>query len=140
MTSEFMDGFKNRRISDMREALQNAYDAISAWRAENARLKARIQELELIDDIRKAHYLGLEAERDYLLAELDKAHGGAESNPARESVYKDTDIRIWNGPRKGEFVQMRDHHYFIKVAELIREDWPHLGCWKKLISNSLIHE
>ena len=135
-----MDAFKNRRISDMRQALQNAYDSISAWRAENARLKERIKELELIDDIRRVHYLGMEAERDYLLGELDKAHGGAENNPARKPVYTNTDYRIPNGPRKGEFAQTRDHYYFIKVAELIREKFPHLGCWKKLISNSLIHD
>jgi hypothetical protein len=139
MTTDFMDSFKNRRISDMRQALQNAYDSISAWRVENARLKERIKELELIDDIRRVHYLGLEAERDYLLEMLDEAHGGAENNPARKPVYTDTDIRIWNGPREGEFVQKRDHYYFTKVAELIREKFPHLGCWKKLIKHNALH-
>lgn len=70
-------------------------------------------------DAWKVHYLGLEAERDYLLKLLDEVHGGAENNPARE-IASDT-IRIPNGPRKGEFIQKRDRIYLARLKSAISE-------------------
>lgn len=138
--SGYWDAFKNRRIADTRTALIDAYASLETWMAENAQLRLHIDELKFDIDVWRAHYAGLEAERDYLLSELDKAVGGAENNPARKPVHKEGDFRIENVPRKGEFPQMRDHHYITKLAKVISGQMPHLGSRKKLIREREIHD
>jgi septal ring factor EnvC (AmiA/AmiB activator) len=132
-------------ISSWKAAHEQLQSNLTSWQSahanlqqENADLRA---EMERGDQVYKAHYLALEAERDSLLGLLDEAHGGAEANPARQPAYADPDeFRIAHGPRAGQPAEMRDHHYFTKMAELIRTRFTGLGCWKELIRYHRIQE
>lgn len=82
-------------------------------------------------DTWKVHYLALETERDYLLELLDEKCGGSENNPARE-IASDS-IRIPNGPREGDLIQMRDRIYLTALKGFIAEKASYLGSWKEVI-------
>jgi hypothetical protein len=88
------------------------------------------------------HYVALEAERDYLLKLLDEAHGGAENNPARQPAYSgenDKNFRIPVGPRKGQRVTRRDHHYLTAFIQKFSEKYSHMteGGWKSWIDGRI---
>jgi hypothetical protein len=112
--------------------------SVNEWRAHSARQDQEIARLKAEIDVRKGHYLGLEAERDYLLEMLDNAYGGAESNPARQTASDS--IRIPNGPRKGEFIQARDRIYLARLKRFISEKASYLGSWKDLIRDNYIFD
>lgn len=146
MIEGYIQGYKNQSLREKNRALEEKDEAIERWAAREeelmeraARLEKRVGELERSVQVRKAHYLALEAERDAILEKLDECSGGQEKNPMRQPAYKDGDFVIENGPRKGQKPQVRDHHYFCSLAETIRERFPHLGSWKELIRDWRIH-
>ncbi|WP_375263936.1 hypothetical protein [Palleronia sp.] len=147
MIEGFFDGYKNQSLREKNRALEEKDEAIERWAAREEELMRKVRELEAALQardaeikIRKIHYLGLEAERDAILSELDDCSGGPGKNPLRQPAYQDTDFVIENGPRKGQKPQLRDHYYFSKVADLIFSRAPELGSWKKLIREWRIHD
>ena len=88
----------------------------------------------------KIHFAAVEAERDYLLGLLDDAYG-EENNPARQQAYADPDeLRIPEGPRKGQIVTKRDHVFLKKFCEVFNK---HLlgkydGKWLSFIRGDII--
>lgn len=146
MMEGFFEGYKNQSLREKNRALEEKDEAIERWAAQEEELMERVARLEKTVKDReeavlgwKAHYFGLEAERDYLLKLLDEAHGGAENNPTRKPAYKEGTFVLESGPRKGQQAEKRDHHYFTGMAEYIRSKKPQLGCWKKLIREFRIH-
>lgn len=126
------------------QAEKMSREAQSAWRkaAEN---KDKANEATVLGNAYLAHYVALEAQRDYLMKLLDEAHGGAENNPARQFAYDDPDEgRIPVGPRKGERPTEADHIFYVALAERLegkgrslKEDF---GNWFKLIRKIGIYE
>ncbi|MBU3000324.1 hypothetical protein KO491_10800 [Roseovarius nubinhibens] len=92
-----------------------------------------------------AHYVALEAQRDYLMNLLDEAHGGPENNPARQLAYNDPDEgRIPSGPREGEQATEADHIFYVALAERLKGKSQSLkeefGSWYNLIREFCIYE
>ncbi|WP_157577900.1 hypothetical protein [Roseivivax halodurans] len=120
-------------------------ESIGEWKVLCANLettvenqKVTIQGLHDQVDAWNMHYLGLEAERDYLLALLDASSGGADNNPAR--TLTNEEFRVPNGPRKGERLQKRDVVYLKKVAELAKTRFKQWSNWWALIRDSRIFD
>lgn len=88
------------------------------------------------------HYVAKEAECDFLLKLLDEAHGGPENNPARQPAYSgenDKNFRIPCGPRKGQRVTRRDHHYLETFIRVFQKNYTQMisGGWKNWISGDI---
>jgi hypothetical protein len=101
-----------QQLADDKCRLQNRNSTLLEY---NRGWEKRCLKAERLLDQWHNHYMGLEAERNYLLRELDKAYGGQENNPARKKAYEGEDdarFRIPCGRRKGESVTVRDHYYF----------------------------
>lgn len=142
---------QKRNIFGWKDAYEKLQASLESWKAahanlqqENARLRQENadlrDELEQRIQLWKAHYLALEAERDYHMELGDEAHGGSDKNPSRKPSYADPDeFRIAHGSRAGQPAEMRDHHYITKLAEVIQAKFPGLGNWKDLIRNNHIH-
>ncbi|ETX13557.1 hypothetical protein OCH239_09770 [Roseivivax halodurans JCM 10272] len=113
-------------------------ESIGEWKvlcanleATNANLAAEVEEKKYKIDVWRAHYAGIEAERDYLLRLIDEKCGGADKNPAR--ALADEEYRIPNGPRKGEKLQKRDVVYLKRIADLGKSKMPQFKNWWKLV-------
>lgn len=129
----------------LRQTANNYADKIEELREYRCQERALIAQLQdqLAEKDRflaswRNHYVGLEAERDYLLKLLDEAYG-ADKNPARKYAYPESEqLRIPAGPRKGERVTMRDHIYFDTFAKVFKRDFSGLAkCWKDFISDKI---
>ncbi|WP_217626328.1 hypothetical protein [Salipiger mucosus] len=117
---------------------EKALDNVERWKAHCADLENTIRGQKDQIDAWNMHYLGLEAERDYLLTVLDDRCGGANKNPARELTNEE--LRIPNGARKGQRLQKRDVVYLKKVRELAQTRFKQWSDWWDLIRGSRIFD
>lgn len=151
MSDAFSTAYMRQELRNLQRDLRQAYDKITELRG------YREQDLPLIDrqarelqekdeiiskmrgemDMRRAHYTGLLAERDYLLELLDEAHG-VDKNPARHLAYTDESFVIESGPRKGQRPQKRDHVFFSAMAAAVKEKFPYLGSWRRLLRDNFL--
>jgi len=82
-------------------------------------------------DVWKAHYIGLDAKAEFLLEELDKAHGGPFLNPVR--MLASEDITVPRGPREGQQINVSERVYLEAMWAHIKEKSSYLGGWRKLV-------
>lgn len=82
-------------------------------------------------DVWQAHYIGLNARAEFLLEELDKAHGGALYNPVRMTASDD--ITVPHGYRKGQPINFSERVYLVAMNKFIKEKKSYLGDWKRMV-------
>lgn len=154
MSDAFSTAFIRQELRNLQRDLRQAYDKITELRGyreqEHALIDRQARDLKEKDrtiaerdkeinetrrDVhaRRAHYSGALAMIDYLMKELDQAHGGAEHNPARKPACTDESFLIESGPRKGQRPEKRDHVFFDQMARSIKEKYPFLGSWRALL-------
>jgi hypothetical protein len=82
-------------------------------------------------DVWQAHYIGLHARAEFLLEELDKAHGGAFFNPVR--MLASDDITVPRGQREGQPINISERVYLETMNAFIKEKRSYLGGWRKVV-------
>ncbi len=133
MADDFLYGASRQLNRNQARQLQNAHQ-------NNASLQERISEQEVEIDQGALHYVAMEAERDLLMAMLDKAYG-KDKNPARQPAYSESSkARIPAGARKGQRVSVADKAFYEAFSSAFQKNYAHeYNCdWKDMLLDNWI--
>ncbi len=132
MSDMFDVYWRERGIALERSARRNAANAQAIIDEVAAERDAALKKI----DVWRSHYMGMTARAEFLLEELDKAHGGPERNPVRMEASEE--ITMPRGQREGEPIEFHDRVYLMALSGHVKKHASYLGGWRKLLNNHKI--